>query len=59
MMSKDFLAGVVTACDVVALHGEGTMLREIIESCGGQKVYDEIMKNGNNVTKILARKEML
>jgi hypothetical protein len=52
-----FEAGVVCACDIVALAGEGVLLKEIILSCGGKKIYDEIMVNGGLETRRLARRE--
>lgn len=54
---KGFYAGVVSACDVVALYGQGVILKEIVCSCGYEETIKEIMKNGLPCTKELAKSE--
>ena len=57
MDTTSFNAGVVCACDVVAVYGEGTILKEIIDACGGKEIYREIMLNGLEKTRKLAKFE--
>lgn len=46
----DFIKGVVCSCDVIA-DCDHVALMEIIKDCGGQKIVDEIKKNGLEETK--------
>jgi hypothetical protein len=57
MKGSEFIQGVVSALDIVALHGEGQVFKEIVEASGKEATISEVMKNGLEKTKEMAQIE--
>ena len=55
--SIKFTQGTVSALDIVALHGEGQIFKDIVEANGKDETLAEIMKNGMDKTKAMAKLE--